>query len=207
MSRNRRRLAVLAGLVLVATFAGTAPAHASDDGAKTRKAPVAGKPAPATTSSAGPYVIIAGHTLSGDPKCLDVPGASHQAGVQIIQYHCTPGANNEVWYFDWTDSGYARIRNAESGLCLNVAGAGGSGAAIIQWYCVNAANGQWRGTYQGTEPFTGWDFYQLHPRHTGDGMCLNVSGFDRGDRAKLILYGCNPPSNDLLNDDFTWQLV
>ena len=79
-----------------------------------------------------------GQTLQSVGRCLDSPiGAT--AGAKAQLWACT-GAANQRWSFV---SG-GTIRNAQSGLCLDVNGAGtANGTAVILWTCTNAPNQLW----------------------------------------------------------------
>ncbi|MEU4420327.1 RICIN domain-containing protein [Actinoplanes sp. NPDC024001] len=79
-----------------------------------------------------------GQTLQSVGKCLDSPtGAT--AGTRAQLWACT-GAANQRWSF--TSGG--TIRNAQSGLCLDVNGrATANGTAVILWTCTNAPNQLW----------------------------------------------------------------
>jgi len=95
--------------------------------------------APAAVA-AGPYYMRFNHSS----KCAQVPNASRVSGVSLTQYTCL-AQSNVWWYFDYQfyfDSVYwYRIRNANSNLCMNVAGGSqANGARIIQYGCGNFAN-------------------------------------------------------------------
>lgn len=79
-----------------------------------------------------------GQTLQSLGKCLDSPtGAT--AGAKAQLWDCS-GATNQRWTF--TSGG--TIRNAQSGLCLDVSGnATANGAAVILWTCTNSTNQLW----------------------------------------------------------------
>ncbi|BCJ47896.1 lipase [Actinoplanes ianthinogenes] len=79
-----------------------------------------------------------GQTLRSVGKCLDSPtGAT--AGAKAQLWDCS-GATNQRWTFV---SG-GTIRNAQSGLCLDVSGnATANGTAVILWTCTNSANQLW----------------------------------------------------------------
>ncbi|WP_203825919.1 RICIN domain-containing protein [Actinoplanes palleronii] len=79
-----------------------------------------------------------GQTLQAVGKCLDAPtGAT--AGTKAQLWACS-GATNQRWAFT---SG-ATIRNAASGLCLDVSGnATANGTTTILWTCTGSANQLW----------------------------------------------------------------
>ncbi|MEJ3745650.1 RICIN domain-containing protein [Actinomycetes bacterium KLBMP 9797] len=71
-------------------------------------------------------------------KCLDVP-ANAGAGTRTRIWDCSGGANQQ-----WTLNGNGTISNAQSGLCLDVNGAGtANGTAVVLWSCHTGANQRW----------------------------------------------------------------
>jgi hypothetical protein len=182
----RRRGLAVAG-VLVATIA-TLPAAA-----------------PAFAASAGPYQVKFAH--SG--KCMDDTAGSITDGTPIQQWECAGAtawnATFQEWSFDWTDNGFARLRNHRSGKCLNVQGRStADGAAVIQFTCGQASgNDEWKGEYV-TTLGDGDDYYRLRARHSA--KCLDVTGgvesVDNG--VRLQQYGCVPFK---LNQMVTWYLL
>lgn len=79
-----------------------------------------------------------GQTLQSLGKCLDAPtGAT--AGTKAQLWDCS-GAANQRWSF--TSGG--TIRNAQTGLCLDVNGrATANGTTVLLWTCTNAPNQLW----------------------------------------------------------------
>ncbi|GAA4949092.1 ricin-type beta-trefoil lectin domain protein [Actinoplanes utahensis] len=79
-----------------------------------------------------------GQTMRAVGKCLDSPTGA-VAGSKVQLWDCS-GAANQRWAFT---SG-STIRNAQSGLCLDVSGAAtANGAAVALWTCTAAANQRW----------------------------------------------------------------
>ena len=79
-----------------------------------------------------------GQTLRVLGKCLDVP-VNATAGARVQIWDCNAGANQR-----WTLNGNGTITNAQTGLCLDVDGAGtANGTAVIVWSCHNGANQRW----------------------------------------------------------------
>jgi poly(3-hydroxybutyrate) depolymerase len=79
-----------------------------------------------------------GQALQVLGKCLDVP-ANAAAGTAVRLWDCQGGTNQQ-----WTSNGDGTIRNVQTGLCLDVTGAGtANGAAVIVWTCHAAANQRW----------------------------------------------------------------
>nr|WP_238490661.1 ricin-type beta-trefoil lectin domain protein [Actinoplanes flavus] len=79
-----------------------------------------------------------GQTLQSLGRCLDSPtGAT--AGTKAQLWACS-GATNQRWTFT---SG-STIRNAQSGLCLDVSGQNSAnGTPVILWTCTHAPNQLW----------------------------------------------------------------
>jgi len=180
-------LSLLAGLLAAITYA--APASAGTGVA----------PAGAAPAAAGPYSMFFLHS----DKCVTVPGASGQWGVQLDQWECISTTTfNQRWFFEFTTDGYAKIRNQNSGLCINVSGGStANGAAIIQWGCnFWSGNDEWKGTLVYTDQF-GIDYYQLKARHSG--KCLVVQNASTAQGARLVQWTCT--LGDANNDVLTWQ--
>jgi hypothetical protein len=79
-----------------------------------------------------------GQALQVLGKCLNVPtGAA--AGTRVQIQDCNGGANQQ-----WTLNSNGTIRNAQSGLCLDVNGAStANGSAVVVWSCHDGANQRW----------------------------------------------------------------
>jgi len=71
-------------------------------------------------------------------KCLDAP-ANAAAGTAVRIWDCQGGANQQ-----WTSNGNGTISNVQTGLCLDVNGAGtANGAGVIVWTCHAGPNQRW----------------------------------------------------------------
>lgn len=71
--------------------------------------------------------------------CMQVRGAQLQNGVLVDQDTCTSAAK-ALWKLEvGTTSKYKRLRNVNSGKCLNIAG-GVTGTTMIQYTCGGYAN-------------------------------------------------------------------
>ncbi|MEU8238489.1 ricin-type beta-trefoil lectin domain protein [Actinoplanes missouriensis] len=79
-----------------------------------------------------------GQTLRAVGKCLDSPtGAT--AGAKAQLWDCSGAANQR-----WTFVSGSTVRNAQSGLCLDVTGnATANGTAVGLWTCTNSSNQRW----------------------------------------------------------------
>jgi endo-1,4-beta-xylanase len=71
-------------------------------------------------------------------KCLDAP-PNAATGTRVQIWDCWGGANQQ-----WNLNGNGTISNAQTGLCLDVNGAGtANGSAVIVWTCHGGANQRW----------------------------------------------------------------
>ncbi|GAB3834911.1 extracellular catalytic domain type 1 short-chain-length polyhydroxyalkanoate depolymerase [Dactylosporangium cerinum] len=79
-----------------------------------------------------------GQTLRSLGKCLDAP-SNATAGAPAQLWDCTGAANQQ-----WSLNADGTIRNARSGLCLDVNRAvTANGGTVILWTCTAAANQRW----------------------------------------------------------------
>ena len=79
-----------------------------------------------------------GQALQVMGKCLDAP-ANAAAGTRVQIWDCIGGTNQR-----WTLNSDGTIRNAQSGLCLDVNnGNTANGTAVIVWSCHGGANQRW----------------------------------------------------------------
>ena len=70
-------------------------------------------------------------------KCLDVPAGA--AGTRVRIWDCNASANQQ-----WNVNSNGTISNVQSGLCLDVNGAGtANGTAVVVWNCHTGANQRW----------------------------------------------------------------
>ncbi|MDG4830642.1 endo-1,4-beta-xylanase [Solwaraspora sp. WMMD1047] len=89
-------------------------------------------------SNANQQFVQNGRALQVLGKCLDAP-PNAAAGTQLQIWDCSGGANQQ-----WVFNGNGTISNAQTGLCLDVNGAGtANGSAVIVWSCHGAANQRW----------------------------------------------------------------
>ncbi|HYE05099.1 MAG TPA: RICIN domain-containing protein [Planctomycetota bacterium] len=134
---------------------------------ETRLHPVAG------VVAGGAYRLVARH--SG--KCLDVSGASPEAGADVQQWDDN-GTDAQIWRIDDVGAGAYRLTARCSGHALDVAGSGaGDGANVLQWPWHGGANQRWR-----IEPVgDGW--YRLVC--VASGKCLDVAGVSAGTGADV----------------------
>ncbi|MEY9840003.1 arabinofuranosidase catalytic domain-containing protein [Streptacidiphilus sp. EB103A] len=129
-----------------------------------------------TPASAGGAV----HAV-GASKCLDVPGSSTTAGVQLQIYTCS-GGTNQAWTH--TSAGQLTVYSGSSPLCLDAAGAKTTaGTKVETWTCNGGTNQLWTLNSNGT--ITG----------VQSGLCLDVTGASTSNGALVELWTCNGGSN------------
>jgi poly(3-hydroxybutyrate) depolymerase len=89
-------------------------------------------------TNANQQFTVSGQALQVMGKCLDVP-ANAAAGTRVRIWDCNGGANQQ-----WNINTSGTISNVQSGLCLDVSGAGtANGTAVNVWSCHTGANQRW----------------------------------------------------------------
>ena len=79
-----------------------------------------------------------GQTLQVMGKCLEIP-ANSGAGTRARIGDCAGGANQQ-----WNVNSNGTISNVQTGMCLDVNGAGtANGTAVVVWSCHTGANQRW----------------------------------------------------------------
>ncbi|OQR64017.1 alpha-L-arabinofuranosidase [Streptomyces maremycinicus] len=156
--RPRRLLAVLAPLLLLATFLGAQPAGA------------------ATVDPDASYVLV--NRNSG--KALDVYNRATDDGARITQW-TRNDQSQQQWRFVDSGGGYYRIKSLHSGKVLDVHNfATANGGSIVQWADLNGTNQQWR-------PVDSSDGYvRFVARHSN--KALEVQGASTADNANIVQY-------------------
>jgi hypothetical protein len=189
------RNVVVAGLLGLATLAGS-PAHSAASASESNTDVIADTEGAVTLDAAAvaavPYYLQFRHSS----KCAEVPGASKSSGAGLDQWTCVSQAN-EWWYLDYvfTDGNgfdFFRIRNANSGLCMNISGGSlANGARVIQYRCGAYAN----------EYFVFWadsnvpsDYFWVQSYSSG--KVLNIAGGSTANGADLIQYTRGYYSNE-----------
>ncbi|MET9764504.1 non-reducing end alpha-L-arabinofuranosidase family hydrolase [Streptomyces sp. NPDC006372] len=156
--RPRRLLAVLAPLLLVATFLGAQPADA------------------ATVDPNASYVLV--NRNSG--KALDVYNMATGDGARITQWSRND-QNQQQWQFVDSGGGYYRIKSRHSGKVLDVKDRStANGGSIVQWTDLNATNQQWRLADSSD------GYVRLISRHSN--KALEVQGASTADNANVVQY-------------------
>ncbi|MER6188306.1 non-reducing end alpha-L-arabinofuranosidase family hydrolase [Streptomyces sp. NPDC001652] len=156
--RLRRLLAVLAPLLLLATFLGAQPASA------------------ASVDPNASYVLV--NRNSG--KALDVYNLATSDGSRLTQWSRNDQAQQQ-WQFVDSGGGYYRIKSRHSGKVLDLYNwSTANGGSIVQWTDLNATNQQWRLADSSD------GYVRLISRHSN--KALEVQGASTADNANIVQY-------------------
>ncbi|CAM5286841.1 non-reducing end alpha-L-arabinofuranosidase family hydrolase [Streptomyces atroolivaceus] len=155
---SRRLLAILAPLLLVATFLGAQPAGA------------------ATVDPNASYVLVSRN--SG--KALDVYNMATNDGARITQWTKNDQVQQQ-WQFVDSGGGYYRIKSRHSGKVLDVHNwSTANGGSIVQWADLNSTNQQWRLADSSD------GYVRFISRHSN--KALEVQGASTADNANIVQY-------------------
>jgi hypothetical protein len=114
----------------------------------------------------------------GSGRCVDVPGATQNAGTQVELWDCN-GGSNQQW--NATSAGELRVYGGD---CLDASGQGTSpGTKVVIWSCDGASNQKWKLNADGT--ITG----------VQSGLCLDATGNGTANGTLIELWTCNGGSN------------
>ncbi|MCO8276202.1 RICIN domain-containing protein [Actinoplanes sp. TRM 88003] len=92
-------------------------------------------------ANANQQFTLTGQTLRVLGKCLEVPATSTASAPARI-WDCAGGPNQQ-----WNLNSNGTVSNVQTGLCLDVSGAGtANGTAVVVWGCHTAANQRWSRT-------------------------------------------------------------
>lgn len=120
--------------------------------------------------------------------CLDVPNASKTEGVQLDQWTCNGGTNQD-WKLTAESSGY-QILGENAGQVVDVAGQSiTNGATVDQWDWNSGSNQEWIFANNGNGYF--------NIVNVNSGMCLDVEGASKTAGALVDQYLCNGGTNQL----------
>ncbi|MFE2875260.1 non-reducing end alpha-L-arabinofuranosidase family hydrolase [Streptomyces roseus] len=156
---RRRLLAVLAPLLILATFLSVQPAGAAT-----------------TVDPNASYVLV--NRNSG--KALDVYNLATDDGARITQWSRND-QNQQQWQFVDSGGGYYRIKSRHSGKVLDVqSGSAANGAPIVQWADMNGTNQQWRLADSAD------GYVRFIARHSN--KALEVQGGSTADNANIVQY-------------------
>jgi hypothetical protein len=147
------------------------------------------------------YRIVAKHSS----KCLDIEGASSEAGARLTQWTCHDGQNQQ-FRFTPTENGAYFIFSRQSSLALDVQGGlHDNYTQIIQWRFHGDRNQQ----FELRE--TGDGYYRIVARHSGKNF--DVEGISTEDGKRIIQWEPLPQDNELfrleqvakpLRCDYAW---
>ena len=145
---------------------------------------------PVGGESDGQFVI----KFDNSGKCLDDPNFATAAGTALEQWTCNGGANQN-FYLDYISSGWFRIRNESSGLCVNIKGnTYTDNTPIILYPCENVGNETFEFEQTPLEqPPYSWNWIQ---GVYNTSMVLNVNKASTANGAKIILYGISDSTNE-----------
>lgn len=128
-----------------------------------------------TNTTAGTFLIKS----SSSGRCLDLY-PSNWGFNDVVQWSCTQG-QNQKWVISQKGDGYATLKGAASGACLNVVYSNTrSGANVIQWQCSDRDSQDWKLEKTGNQ-------YQITARHSG--LCLDAGANTNGNSLKQVT--CN----------------
>lgn len=117
-------------------------------------------------------------------NCMDVPNSAATNGLQLVQYGCNSGANQNFTFtpVSGTTDQYT-IGTLTAGKCVDVNGAStADNATIIQWTCHTGTNQRWRLTAVGTN-FT--------IVSVSSGKCIVPSGGSSAGNTGLVQLPCS----------------
>lgn len=142
-----------------------------------------------TSVDAGLYFNYVTLTAQHSSKCLDVPGASTQAGVQLQQYDCNgTGAQQFALLPVAGTSDLFTLVSRTSNLCLDIFNSSLSdGTKLIQWSCTGNDNQKFR--LQGVAS----GIYNVIAKHSN--KCLDVNGSATTNGALVQQWSCHTGTN------------
>lgn len=122
-------------------------------------------------------------------KCLDVASGSLNSGADVNQYDCHGGDNQHWNIHSSSRPGYAYIRNAKSGLCLDIR-AGGPRDGTLQQYRCHYGDNQLFYLQQIGDSIGG---VRIIVR--GSGKCLDVPGGSDQNSLTIQQWSCHMGTN------------
>jgi hypothetical protein len=141
----------------------------------------------------GTVILDTGYSGSGTERltnrnsglALDVQNPNTSNGARVGQYAWNGGAWQR-WTVEDVGSGYARVRSAHSGKCLDANGTT-NGSYVQQWDCNGGTNQQW------ALQSAGGGYVRLVDRRSG--RCLDVPGWSTANGTVLTLWDCTGGAN------------
>ncbi len=157
---------------------GLAPAHAAPRSAPAPRNAPAAVPAAAAPSTG----INAGSSL-----CLDDPNSQTTTGVQLIQWTCN-GGTNQNWTFNLVAGTTATYTiSSFAGLCVDISGRStASGGQVIQWTCNSQTNQEF--TAQPVTVSGKTNTFNLVSVNSG--LCIAPTGDSTASNTLLVQLSC-----------------
>jgi len=94
------------------------------------------------------FQLVNGNSPPGNPKCLDVPWGNPAPGAKLQLWDCL-GAARQLWAvqtISTAGNGAVRVKNLQTGLCLdNTDWSGNAGTSLQQWTCNDLPPQHWYG--------------------------------------------------------------
>jgi len=119
--------------------------------------------------------------------CLDVTGASSNAGTNVEQWYCNQQANQQ-WTIQPVSFDVYSIISVNSNLCLDVTGQStNAGTNVEQWVCNGQTNQQWTITPTTNNAYT--------IVSVNSGLCLDVTGQSTSAGTDVEQWYCNGQTN------------
>jgi hypothetical protein len=165
-------------------------------------------------TSGATYYLKLPKMIGDTGNCVAIAGSSLSDKAFAVEWDCN-GSKNEQFVAESVGSGYYRLRNVNSGKCLNVySGAldaahtktGNQDGALVQQYtCGSGDNNYWQFVaYNG--------YYKIVSKlHTGDGKyrCLDIRGGDSttANGTSVEIWTCGASGSTKGNQTFNPTLV
>ncbi len=122
-------------------------------------------------------------------KCMEVPGASTSADVQLTQNNCSGAVAQTLRFLPVAGLPQTASIRTAADLCLAARGAGTSnGTAVVQVACTTGADQRFRLEGLGTATS-----YRL--RHLTSGRCVEIAGSSSNNGALVRLWDCQSPTS------------
>ena len=162
-------------------------------------APVATAPESTAPAPTAPVLTAAQSvTAKHSGKCLDLAGWSTANGVQMQQWSCN-GGTNQQWLFKDVGNAKYQIVSKTSGKCLDVKDGNTADGAIVQQMDCQAGATKQQWTFV---PEAG-GYNKL--KSVASGKCMDVTAMSTADGAKLVQWSCGA-TNVAGGDNQRWMI-
>lgn len=141
------------------------------------------------------WANVEGSSRAGAHKAVDIRDASGADGA-IAQLWVYNGTANQKFYHDSAGSGLIRLRNVNSGKCLDLKGpSDANGTQVHQWNCNNSDSQKWRRVKVGEQRYIEvdkkWrDVYKFVNQYGRD-TCLDNEEGSGNNGNKIQIWTCN----------------